>query len=151
VQQLAVVFLGRHGKTEVLRTHRRNHVDECSLCLKYHGFVDLVIRQRRSVSAEFARLHFDGFYCASLLSPPRHAASDRKALSLREKLCIPRVYAGVRYPRTVSGISLASRPLSSFLCRKYSTIRAACLRSFSAKHSKSRVPLKKKNIKYKYY
>jgi len=78
--------------------------------LKYHGFVGLVIRQRRSVSAEFARLHFDGFYCASLLSSPRHAASDRKALSLREKLCIPRVYAGVRYPRTASGISLASRP-----------------------------------------
>lgn len=126
MQQLAVAFLGRHGKTETLLTEKLlSRVGGCPLCSKYrnvswalsptngqHRFP----RNPRDITstAFIARLFYHRHG-----TPPATA----KLSVARERNYAFRVYAGVRYPRTASGISLASSPFSTPLPQIFKSTR----------------------------
>jgi hypothetical protein len=88
-----VAFLGRHGKTEALLARWRNRVGGCPLCSKYRAVSwaslstngDWPPRYTRETSLRrpLSRVFF---YCRHSMPP-----ATSEALSLREKLCIPRV------------------------------------------------------------
>lgn len=121
MQQLAAVFLGRHGKTEVVLAHI---VETVSAQARYTQNIPMLstsspfykwlhTRQWQSVSAGSAKLHLDGAHCVSFIATAAEwARAPAKTPSLREKLCIPRVRECTLPTEAASGISLAFRPLS---------------------------------------
>lgn len=148
-----MAFLGHHGKTEALLARRvEKSCRWMPVMLKISRYFVGVVRQRwRSVSAESARPHFDGFYCASfLIAAHGMPTSGRKALSPREKLCIPRVRGCTLPANGIRNFTRLVPFLHTFAANIREYLHAARLRSCWAKRNSVLLSAYKKKTLHKY-